>query len=369
MWSRPAFDFRSVWSALPWPQPPDECLCHASDQVTFIGADCSLRQCHHPGMLLGECPSNSNCNFTTGICDCIPGFIGHMCELLKCPGAGDCSKHGLCNHTTGECSCFQGFQGSECEQYLCLSIPEEYTNTSVAIAVEAAPLASCRSTQIDGFTCCTAAQDIAAAYMIASIMTVDTCHDQWSRMVCGFHCSPTQGQWAMWETSARTSPKLSLLAVDAEANITRSSVPELPASHCTDFCCTRNNTCCFGIQAAVQAVQTPFCSKTLLHFLYAVHCDQADSDEETTLTICSNFTSDLYTACSDEPAFGYSIRRTFLDATEFVDSMLPANVTVDIVSDGDCITGPQQNETMPPPPGNQSLHLRWSHSVAFGLML
>lgn len=336
------------------------CACDVTEDTTFIGADCSLRQCHHPGMLFGECPENSNCNFTAGICDCFSTHMGAMCEKVRCPGAGDCNLHGLCNYTGGDCMCFQGFQGSECHEYLCVAEPTEPPEAaSSALAVYTPPLDTCNAAQITGLACCSAAQDTAAAFLIAALANVGSCWDAWSRLVCSFHCAPNQGQWAVWELSARSLPTLAL--VPCVNTTTPSPAPVLipystdePCLYSTDFCCTRNNTCCFGVQAAVNAIRTPFCAKTLLHFLYETQCTDipVNSDGAAELTLCSNFSSDLHSSCADEPTFGYSVRRTFLTAGEFMDSLLPDNTTIQIlVADGlSCLLGPEKNVTAPPPP-------------------
>lgn len=70
------------------------------------GADCSLRECKRSfawsdeasttdtAHALVTCSDRGNCDHTTGMCTCMPGFEGRACERMSC--ANDCTGHGAC---------------------------------------------------------------------------------------------------------------------------------------------------------------------------------------------------------------------------------------------------------------------------------
>lgn len=96
------------------------CVCDSSwkvgvgsgerQQPEWFGADCSKR----------HCPSNDNPLTTTDETNCtgvvVPynphavGLKGNLCQV-------DCANLGMCDYTTGTCNCFPGFYGSDCTMY------------------------------------------------------------------------------------------------------------------------------------------------------------------------------------------------------------------------------------------------------------
>ena len=77
-----------------------------SDTTSYRAPDCSSMTCpsstawawvatsnvsSHPVM---ECSNQGICDHTTGLCRCMPGFMGPACERRACPN--DCSGHGQC---------------------------------------------------------------------------------------------------------------------------------------------------------------------------------------------------------------------------------------------------------------------------------
>jgi hypothetical protein len=89
-----------------------------------------------------QCSGQGECNTTSGMCSCRPGYSGYNCQKHKCPN--DCSEHGVCislkdaariydgwslNHTTTYtlwdadvsfgCQCDPGWSGHDCSVKSC----------------------------------------------------------------------------------------------------------------------------------------------------------------------------------------------------------------------------------------------------------
>ncbi|KAJ0395993.1 hypothetical protein P43SY_000766 [Pythium insidiosum] len=139
----------------------DKCTCYlrqdeGSDLTypAYKGADCSMRTCPfgdawvsmptalntaHPKM---ECSNKGYCDYTTGQCDCFPGYEGKACERTVCPN--NCNNRGICltlqaiiaNDPDGTppgtyqawdaikhmgCYCDQGYRGPDCSLKECPS--------------------------------------------------------------------------------------------------------------------------------------------------------------------------------------------------------------------------------------------------------
>lgn len=143
-------------------------LCNNPESVcncfpTYFGADCSRRECATgpawSARLSGtdsadrpdfECSGRGLCSYSTGTCNCFPGFEGEACERTTCPNG--CSNRGVCltmanlndlygidaePGETGDgivpaylnyeadnlqtCFCDWGFAGPDCSQRLCPS--------------------------------------------------------------------------------------------------------------------------------------------------------------------------------------------------------------------------------------------------------
>lgn len=81
------------------------CTCYS----TWMGADCSLRQCPYSiawndvaygdddAHFYAECSNAGVCDRSTGECTCNDGYEGDACRRLACPDA--CSGHGVCETT------------------------------------------------------------------------------------------------------------------------------------------------------------------------------------------------------------------------------------------------------------------------------
>eukprot|EP00435_Cladocopium_sp_Y103_P013761 s4817_g3.t1 len=54
-------------------------------------------------------------------CECLEGFQGTHCELLRCPN--DCSNSGDCNAETGLCACFVGYLQEDCSETTNWKVP------------------------------------------------------------------------------------------------------------------------------------------------------------------------------------------------------------------------------------------------------
>ncbi|KAF0699265.1 Aste57867_10165 [Aphanomyces stellatus] len=92
----------------------DKCSCYLRADDTFgnaiepmfTGADCSMRTCPRGNAFVdiptadnvahapSECSSRGNCDYTTGLCQCYPGYDGKACERTAC--VNQCSHHGIC---------------------------------------------------------------------------------------------------------------------------------------------------------------------------------------------------------------------------------------------------------------------------------
>ncbi|ETV70385.1 hypothetical protein H257_14065 [Aphanomyces astaci] len=92
----------------------DKCTCYLRNddsianniEAMYTGADCSLRTCprglafvdvptannvaHAPS----ECSNRGLCDYSTGLCQCFPGYEGKACERTACPN--QCSRRGIC---------------------------------------------------------------------------------------------------------------------------------------------------------------------------------------------------------------------------------------------------------------------------------
>ncbi|OQR82464.1 hypothetical protein ACHHYP_15968 [Achlya hypogyna] len=137
----------------------DKCTCYlrqddTSDpnQPMFTGADCSLRTCprgaafvdvptaKNTAHALVECSNRGLCDYTTGVCQCFPGYEGKACDRTSCPNA--CNHHGVClslksivqygpssksyanawdSYKQMGCVCDQGYRGPDCSLKECPS--------------------------------------------------------------------------------------------------------------------------------------------------------------------------------------------------------------------------------------------------------
>lgn len=145
----------------------DKCTCYLRQDEydnsikypAFIGPDCSMRTCpqgdawvavprpvtlsaetvgHHRT----ECSSRGLCDYSTGSCECFPGYEGKACERTVCPN--NCNGRGVCmtlaaiieetpvRTTTGAyqawdavkhmgCYCDLGYRGPDCSLKECPS--------------------------------------------------------------------------------------------------------------------------------------------------------------------------------------------------------------------------------------------------------
>ena len=61
------------------------------------------------------CGNNSTCTYSNGssICNCQNGWTGPIC--ITCNSDSVCLNNGTCNKTSGMCECLSGFFGHVCE--------------------------------------------------------------------------------------------------------------------------------------------------------------------------------------------------------------------------------------------------------------
>ncbi len=65
-----------------------------------------------------SCQNGGTCNIESGLCDCITGYIGTVCEELACTQE-KCKNGGICNMEDGSCSCSLGWIGDTCNVEAC----------------------------------------------------------------------------------------------------------------------------------------------------------------------------------------------------------------------------------------------------------
>ncbi|KAM9957733.1 hypothetical protein ACTFIW_012702 [Dictyostelium discoideum] len=88
------------------------CSCNSNR----IFDDCSGFKC------IDDCTSlaNSQCNYTIGKCECIPGWEGDDCKTqLFCPNDCSGSDAGDCNYINKTCNCKQGRVLDDCSGFAC----------------------------------------------------------------------------------------------------------------------------------------------------------------------------------------------------------------------------------------------------------
>ena len=79
----------------------------------YRGDFCERKEC--PGNVV-SCSGHGNCNPSTGVCSCEPGWTGIGCHIAKCEK--DCSAHGVCEPLDEPvCNCTTGYFGAGCEHY------------------------------------------------------------------------------------------------------------------------------------------------------------------------------------------------------------------------------------------------------------
>ncbi|EDV26151.1 uncharacterized protein TRIADDRAFT_55971 [Trichoplax adhaerens] len=60
-----------------------------------------------------DCLGNRRCE--GGICKCLDGYLGLLCDQLRCPNqCNEQGQGGKCNKITGKCDCLRGFYGVDC---------------------------------------------------------------------------------------------------------------------------------------------------------------------------------------------------------------------------------------------------------------
>lgn len=111
-----------------------ECECYENYEGVTCGkvkCDCNGRGWCMPQKLLAERAGRVydtpwDAMRSVG-CICDKGYRGPRCELQECPSFGDprggfgneagrdCSGRGFCDYTTGYCDCFPGYHGRGCE--------------------------------------------------------------------------------------------------------------------------------------------------------------------------------------------------------------------------------------------------------------
>lgn len=87
-------------------------------------------QCHN------DCNKHGICN-THGLCDCLSGWEGNDCARRSCPVGpqisqepngtdiahdnAECSGRGVCNYSSGICDCYPGYHGNNCAKLACMN--------------------------------------------------------------------------------------------------------------------------------------------------------------------------------------------------------------------------------------------------------
>jgi hypothetical protein len=119
------------------------------------------------------CENQADCDVTTGVCTCGPGFMGPLCSLpcpfgkygTNCKNACTCANDAGCDPVTGACVCRAGWTGDQCEKrcevgrvntlYPRIQIYVQPGTFGVGCAYKCAGCATCDavSGRCDGDTC------------------------------------------------------------------------------------------------------------------------------------------------------------------------------------------------------------------------
>lgn len=147
----------------------DKCTCYTrADEYdtsivypAFVGPDCSQRTCPYgdawvatpkpetvaSGLTSGhhkvQCSNRGLCDYSSGHCECFPGYDGKACERTVCPN--NCNNHGICmtlraiaagtvpttvSYAAWDadkhmgCFCDLGYRGPDCSLKECPSGPD-----------------------------------------------------------------------------------------------------------------------------------------------------------------------------------------------------------------------------------------------------
>jgi hypothetical protein len=185
------------------------CLASATcvDQANAYTCDCG---CHNGGV----------CNDTTGLCDCLNGFMGNNCSVNIDDCASNpclasatcvdqinaytcncgCHNGGTCNTTTGLCACLPGYSGNNCS----VNIDECASNPCLASAtcVDQVNAYTCNCGCQNGATCwvpngqCLCPAGFAGTYCAVNVnecesspcVATSTCVDQVNAYTCNCGC-------------------------------------------------------------------------------------------------------------------------------------------------------------------------------------
>ena len=104
------------------------------------------------GHFYGVCSKAGQCDHSTGLCKCYPGFEGRACDRISCPK--DCSGHGVCRtvqestrpdiyynkwetQKMQRCECDGGWSGVDCSERVCLKGDDPLTTKGTRVGYNA----------------------------------------------------------------------------------------------------------------------------------------------------------------------------------------------------------------------------------------